>query len=191
MANNLKREFSISFKDLDKLIGLLHSGKNDLNSINSEMKWHKSKILQFQQFIFENLLFDENCLMEFENTPTLDKVIIPKRKFRELYDLIPKDYVLADDWFEEEWYKDAHEDLREFLLELINQNPMFNKKKAFSLSNIDLLINMVFCVVQDKPENLCDEIKTLVKVYLKRTRKDEFDCKDVLLAFDKAFKNYY
>ncbi len=191
MANNFEEEFSISFEDLDKLIGLLHSGKNNLKTITLEMKWNKSKALQFHKFIFENLLFDEDYLLKFEDNPTLDKIIIPERKFRELYDLIPKDYVLADDWFEEEWYKDAHENLREFIVELINQNPMFKKKKTFSFSDIDLLIGMAFCVIQDKPENLCKEMKTLVKVGLKRTRKDEFDCKDILLAFDKAFKNYY
>ena len=191
MANNFEEDFSISFEDLDKLIGLLHSGNNNLKTIILEMKWNKSKAIQFRKFIFENFLFDENYLMKFEDNPTLDKIIIPERKFRELYDLIPKDYVLADDWFDEEWYEEAHENLREFLPKLINQNPMFKKKKTFSFLDIDLLIGMAFCVIQDKPENLCEEIKTLVKVALKRTRKDEFDCKDILSAFDKAFKNYY
>ncbi len=189
-----KEEFIVSWQDADIIAGLFQDGICDFESIVNELEWDDEKRKQFYEFITLNMLIDLDHLIDLDDPfgepkATLEDIIIPEEKHQEFFDMLPIEF--DDDWFDEDWYHDAHEDLREVLVDFSKKNVSFKKKKEFTIEDAKVLIGMTFCMVNHKPENLCSELQTLVIVDLRKKKKSTFTIKEIQEAFDRAFENYY
>ena len=190
MSKGMDDEFIVSEADAETIATLFRQGVSDYPAIIKAVKWNKAKQKQFYDFMtlmgyydFGDSLFDEDF------TPSLSYLRVPEDKYEEFFQNLPIEF--SEDFWDEEWYRGAYDELRQFLIQLDKKNPSFKKKNRYSLNDMEMIIGMAFCPLTPKPENLCAEIQNLMRIRLRRTSKDRFSFNEILLAFDKAFANYF
>ena len=190
MSKDTEDKLIISEADAEIIATLFRQGVSDYLSIIRAVKWDRAKQKQFYDFMtlmgyydFSDSLFDENI------APSLENIRVPEEKYTEFFQNLPIE--ISEDFWDEEWYRDAYNELRQFLIELDKHNPSFKKKNGYSLDDMEMIIGMTFCILSPKPKNLCAEIQNLMQLRLRRTGKDIFCFNEILLAFDKAFANYF
>ena len=189
MSKCLEEEFVVSQADAEIIATLFRQGVSDYPAIIKAVKWNKIKQKQFYDFMitmgydgFEDFLFDEDTIL------SLADIRVPEEKYTEFFQNLPIEF--NEDFWDTEWYKAAYNELRQFLIELDKHK----KKKgytSYTLDDMKMIIGQTFCPLTQKPENLCAEIQNLMSVRLRRTGKDMFSFNEILLAFDKAFANYF
>lgn len=193
MGKGMDDEFIVSEADAEIIATLFRQGVSDYPSIIKAVKWNKAKQNQFYDFMmfmgyvdFEDPLLDE----VFTPSSSCFRVLrVPKDKYEEFFHNLPIEF--GEDFWDEEWYRGAYDALRQFLIQLDKKNPSFKKENSYSLDNMKMLVGMAFCPLIPKPKNLCVEIQNLMRIRLKRINKDRFSFNEILLAFDKAFANYF
>ena len=190
MSKDIDDEFIVSEADAEIIATLFRQGVSDYPAIIKAVKWKKAKQKQFYDFMtlmgyynFEDSLFDEDF------TPSLSNFRVPKEKYEEFFQNLPIEF--GEDFWDEKWYRMAYDELRQFLIQLDKKNPSFKKKTSYSLADMEMIIGMAFCPLTPKPKTLCSEIHNLMRIRLRRTNKDRFSFNEILLAFDKAFANYF
>ena len=190
MSKDTEEEFLVSETDAEIIATLFRQGVGDYPSIVKAVKWNKVKQKQLFDFMtlmgyydFGGSLFDEDF------TPSLSNIRVPEDKYEEFFQNLSIEF--SEDFWDEEWYRAAYDELRQFLIRLAKKNPSFKKKNGYSLDDMELIIGMTFCPLTQKPENLCAEIQNLMRMRLRRTGKDIFSFEEILFAFDKAFANYF
>lgn len=195
MSKNMDDDFIVSEADAEIIATLFRQGVSDYPAIIKAVKWNKAKQNQFYNFMtlmgyvnFEDPLFDED--FDFIPSPSYFRVLkVPKDKYEEFFQNLPIEF--GEDFWDEEWYRGAYAELRQFLIQLDKRNPSFKKENSYSLDDMKMIIGMAFCPLTHQPKNLCAEIQNLMRIRLKRINKDRFSFNEILLAFDKAFANYF
>lgn len=191
MSRKRDGKLIVSEEDAEIIATLFRQGVSDFPTILKSVRWDKIKQQQFYDFMimmgyydFDDYLNDENSI-----APTLANVRVPKEKYTEFFQNLPIEF--SEDSWDEEWYRNAYYELRKILVEINKHNPAFKKKNGYSLDDVELIIGMTFCPLLQKPEDLCADIQKLMRIRLRRSGKDIFSFNEVLLAFDKAFANYF
>lgn len=185
MNKEYEEDFIVSEEDAEIIATLFRKGIRDFDSIVSALNWGKEKNLQLLDFITTMGYVDPGDLFDPDFDEDDLSIKIPEDKFSEFFQNLPIKF--SDDWFDEEWHENAYRELRDFMIEIGKKQ----QKKKYSLDDVRTLIGMIFCPLTQKPETLCSEIQSLVCVSLRKTSKKEFSFKEILLAFDDAFDNYF
>lgn len=193
MSKDKDEKFIVSEAEAEIIATLFRKGVSDFPSLVKALKWDKEKRNQLYDFMTlmgyydfgENLYDDMSEIFE----PSLSHIRVPEDKYTEFFQNLP--IAFSEDFFEEEWYKEAHKGLREFLIRLSNENPMFKNKKGYSLNDMETIVGMTFCILAQRPETLHEEVISLMRIKLRKTGKDAFSFDEILAVFDKAFAMYF
>ena len=181
MNNDSKSDFIVSQADAEIIAHLFNEGVSDFQSIIDALEWTEEKNKQLFDFAFDYFDFSD-----FDDDNDYNP-IIPEENYRSFIHNLPIDF--SDDWFDEEWYEEVYQELRDFMIE-IDETRQEKGKMNYSLDDVIYLIGMTFCPITQKPKHLVKEIQSLVCVSLRKANKKTFIFDEVLDAFDKAFENY-
>ena len=193
MNKDKEEKFIVSEADAEIIATLFRKGVSDFPSLVKALKWDKKK--QDQLFDFMKLMgyydFGDSLIDDFlgEFVPSLSHYRVPEEKYTEFFQNLP--IAFSEDFFDEEWYREVHAELRKFLVRLDKENPMFKNKKAYSLNDMETIVGMAFCILAQRPETLHEEVISLMQIKLRKTGKDAFTFDEILAVFDKVFAMYF
>lgn len=183
-------KFIVSQEDAEKIATLFSQGIGDYDSIVKVLNWDNKKNKMLLEFFvgmnyinmdaLDSMIYDEDT--NFEETNNNPVYVVPEESYSEFLSELPIQY--KNDFWDHNDYVEFYNNIRDFLIKL-NSNKKTNY--LYDSNAVDILIGQAFTPFYPRPENLFDQVKSMMLVRLGTLNKDKYTFNEILEAFDKAF----